>query len=139
MTIDDFDEVHRLWDKTEGVGLNESDSNPKIRAYLKRNPGMSFVARRGTEIVGAVLCGHDGRRGYLQHLTVAKMHRRNGIGRDLVAACFSKLAETGILKCNIFVYADNGEGKLFWKHQGWVERKDLLLMQKAVMPSNKSS
>src|SRR2546421_4865159 len=100
MTIDDFDEVHRLWGKTEGVGLNESDSRPNVASYLERNSGMSFVARHGTKLVGAVLCGHDGRRGYLHHLAVAKKHRRKGLGKKLVAACFAQLARSGILKCN---------------------------------------
>jgi len=138
MTIDDFDEVHRLWDKTEGVGLNESDSRPNIRAYLARNPRMSFVVRKGKKLIGAVLCGHDGRRGYLHHLAVEQAHRKRGIGKKLLEACFSKLAALKIARCNIFLFADYAEGESFWKHNGWLKRNDLQVMQKAVMPSAKS-
>src|SRR4051794_22832362 len=102
MSISDFDEVQRLWQSAKGVGPNESDSPANLAIFLDRNPGMSFVARNGMDLVGAVLCGHDGRRGSLNHLAVASPHRRKGIGRKLVAACFSELAKCGILKCNIF-------------------------------------
>ena len=76
LRIADYEAVLRLWQDTEGVGLNESDDRCHVRIYLRRNPGMSFVAQHGGEIVGAVLCGHDGRRGYLHHLAVAKAHRK---------------------------------------------------------------
>src|ERR1039457_6973520 len=65
--IEDFDAVIALWRRTEGVGLNESDTRRAITAYLRRNPNLSFVAAQGGRIIGAVLCGHDGRRGYLHH------------------------------------------------------------------------
>ena len=84
MTLADYEEVLRLWQNTEGVGLNESDTRPAIASYLKRNRGMSFVAREGKQIVGAVLCGHDGRRGTLYHLAIAPTHRRAGLGTKLV-------------------------------------------------------
>jgi putative acetyltransferase len=135
MVAHDFEGVLRLWRKSEGVGLNESDTRPALAQYLKRNPGMSFVARNGKKIVGAVLCGHDGRRGYLHHLAVARQHRRNGLGQKLVAACLAGLKRLGILKCNIFLYADNTAGERFWKKTGWVKRTDLRLMQKAALPT----
>jgi putative acetyltransferase len=137
MLIGDFAAVSRLWRVTEGVGLSESDSGPNIAAYLARNPGMSFVARSGGEIIGAVLCGHDGRRGYLHHLAVARAHRRKRVGKKLVEACLARLAAVGIPKCNIFLYADNAAGESFWKHNGWAKRSDLQVMQKAVIPSDK--
>ena len=133
MGITDFEAVHQLWQVTEGVGLNESDSQPNIAAFLERNPGLSFVARQGNEVVGAVLCGHDGRRGYMHHLAVAKAWRRRGIGRKLVEACLSRLRGLGITKCNIFLYADNAPGEQFWQHDGWVHRADLRLMQKPLL------
>ena len=122
----------RLWQDTEGIGLNESDDRSHIRSYLRRNPGMSFVAVRGGEIVGAVLCGHDGRRGYLHHLAVAKAHRKKGVGKRLVNACLVKLRQLKIQKCNIFLFADKAAGEKFWKHNGWLQRTDLLVMQKSL-------
>jgi len=129
----DFDQVIALWKTSEGVGLNESDTREAIALYLERNPGLSLVARdEPRKIIGAVLCGHDGRRGYLHHLAVAAEHRRQGIGQTLVAACLSKLGELGIQKCNIFLYADNAEGRVFWERHGWTERADLRVLQRPV-------
>ena len=130
MTLADFEEVLRLWQGAAGVGLNESDTRPAIAIYLKRNRGMSFVARQGKELVGAVLCGHDGRRGYLHHLAVAPSHRRKGLGTKLVARCLAELKRLRILKCNIFLYADNVRGERFWRNNGWEKRDDVCLVQK---------
>jgi N-acetylglutamate synthase len=127
--IEDFAAVIALWRRAEGVGLNESDRRPAIAAYLRRNPKLSFVAEHEGRIVGAVLCGHDGRRGYLHHLAVSKRHRGRGIGRQLVNACLAKLRRAGIQKCNIFIFADNTEGMKFWKRAGWSLRRELRLMQ----------
>ena len=76
-----YDKVLTLWRKSEGVGLSDADSNKSIHSYLKRNPGMSFVAKAEGKIVGAVLGGQDGRRGYIHHLAVRDDFRRQGIGR----------------------------------------------------------
>ena len=127
--IQDYDAVVGLWRRTEGVGLNESDTRPAIAAYLRHNPRFSFVAERNGRIVGAVLCGHDGRRGYLHHLAVARRHRQRGIGWQLVNACLAKLRQADIQKCNIFIFADNAAGMKFWTRTGWKLRKELRVMQ----------
>jgi N-acetylglutamate synthase len=135
MKLSDFAVVSRLWRNSEGIGLNESDTRANIAIYLKRNPRMSFVARKGRTIVGAVLCGHDGRRGYLHHLAVAKNHRNNGIGNKLIEASFLALARAGITQCNIYLFNNNTEGEAFWLHNGWSKRTDLQMLQKAVTSS----
>lgn len=132
MSVDDYEPVWQLWQQTEGIGLSESDSKPNVASYLARNPGLSCVARDGNQIIGGVLCGHDGRRGYLHHLAVAKRHRKQGVGQSLVTACLGRLAALGIPKCNLFLFADNAEGEAFWKHAGWVKRSDLVVMQKTL-------
>lgn len=132
----DYDDVLRLWQNTEGVGLNESDTRHAIASYLRRNRRMSFVARAGRELVGAVLCGHDGRRGYLHHLAVAPAHRRKGLGTKLVARCLAQLKRLGILKCNIFLFTDNTRGERFWVMNGWKKRTDICLVQKNLASSS---
>ena len=127
--VEDYDAVIALWRRTEGVGLNESDTRRAIAAFLRRNPRLSLVAEKDGQIIGAVLCGHDGRRGYLHHLAVSKRYRRRGIGRQLVDACLAKLRKAGISKCNIFIFASNAEGMKFWAHTGWTLRAELRLMQ----------
>ena len=135
MTLADYGEVLCLWQNAEGVGLGESDTRTAIASYLKRNRGMSFVARDGKKLVGAVLCGHDGRRGYLHHLAVADSHRRKGIGTKLVDRCLAELKRLAIPRCNIFLYAHNTSGERFWKKSGWNKRVDLCVMQKVLNSS----
>jgi putative acetyltransferase len=136
MSIADYNEVVQLWQKTEGVGLDNSDARPSIRRYLARNPGLSMVARDGKQLAGAVLCGHDGRRGYLTHLAVATEYRGRGIARELVRICLEKLKRTGIHKCNIHIFADNTRGEKFWKKIGWRKRPEVGVMQTALVPSD---
>jgi ribosomal protein S18 acetylase RimI-like enzyme len=133
MRGDDWAEVHALWRRCEGIGLSDSDSREAIGAYLERNPGMSAVAREpGGRLVGAVLCGDDGRRGYLHHLAVSPDARGRGIGAALLARCFERLAARGIPKCNVFLLGDNAVGREFWLNAGWNPRRDLELLQKLV-------
>ncbi len=131
MTARDYDAVVSLWRDTPGMGLDEqSDSRSGIQKYLRRNPGLSFVACDKDTIVGAVLSGHDGRRGYLHHLAVAASHRKLGIGKALVSRCLRSLAKLHIPKCNIFLFRSNASGKAFWRHNDWFCREDLLVLQK---------
>ena len=130
MTPCDLADVLRLWAATGGVGLNESDTPDQLRAFLDRNPGLSLVARDGLRLIGAVLCGHDGRRGYLHHLAILPQYRGRGLGRQLVEMCLIALGTLGILKCNIFLYADNATGERFWSHCGWKARADLKVLQR---------
>jgi N-acetylglutamate synthase len=130
MTADDVAEALALWSQTEGIGLRGADSPEALPKYLARNPGLSFVAREDGAIVGAVLCGHDGRRGYLHHLAVAASHRRRGIGAALVERCMAGLRGEGISRCHLFVYHHNAEGQAFWRRTGWHARDDLLLMSR---------
>jgi ribosomal protein S18 acetylase RimI-like enzyme len=131
MTIGDYAEVLALWKacKDEGISIDEDvDSRESIAAYLKRHGGMSFVARENSRLVGAVLCGTDGRRGYLNHLAVDKAHRGKGIGKELVAKSLAGLEKAGIHKCHIFVLNTNTSGQTFWSHLGWVLRDSFAVM-----------
>lgn len=133
MTPRDYTAVSKLWRATPGIGLHdEEDSRAGIAGFLRRNPRMSFVACDGPRIVGAILAGHDGRRGSLHHLAVAESHRMLGLGSALVGFCLAALARQHIQKCNIFVYRDNANGQAFWLHTGWKPREDLVLLQKPI-------
>lgn len=123
MTIDDYPQVYALWAATAGLSLNAADSRDNIEKILARNEGFSFVAERhGREIVGALLCGHDGRRGCLYHLAVAAACRRAGLGRALVAASIAGLKQAGIERCHLFVNPDNPDGASFWQGRGFIRQ-----------------
>ena len=87
MRLDDYDNVYALWLSCPGMRLNDwDDSREGIAKYLARNPNTCFVAEERGEIVGAILTGHDGRRGYISHTAVSPAHQRQGIGRQLFDA-----------------------------------------------------
>ena len=123
--IDDHPAATALWQATEGIGLSVSDTRENIAAYLQRNPGMSYVAISDKGLVGAVLCGTDGRRGYLHHLAVDPSCRGLGLGRDLVRHCLDALRQAGLPKCHLFLLRANRSGRAFWEHIGWTSRFDL--------------
>ena len=129
-TLNDTGDAMTLWRATPGIGLSDADAPDKIAAYLERNPGLSFVAQVEKRMVGAVLCGTDGRRGYLHHLAVAPEFRRQGIGAALTEHCLTGLRALGIAKCHLFVFSENAEGRAFWERIGWRLRTDLAIMSK---------
>ncbi|WP_221028785.1 GNAT family N-acetyltransferase [Actomonas aquatica] len=126
----DIDAALTLWRATPGIGLTSSDEPDQLRQFLQRNPGCSFVAIDASEsLAGTVLCGHDGRRGFLYHLAVAPAHRRHGLGRLLAETALGRLRRNGITRVTAHVYAANDEGKAFWASTHWRERVDLVAFQ----------
>jgi len=127
---DDYEAVIALWRESEGVTIRDVDQRAPLTAYLIQHRGLSFVAVDAGAIVGSTLCGTDGRRGYLQHVAVAKSHRRLGIASALVDRSVRALAERGIDKCHLMVLADNVAAQAFWKAIGWKERPEIRLMSR---------
>lgn len=119
MKADEYEAVSELWSATEGVFLADADTADGLASYLDRNPTTSFVALMNGRVVGAVLCGHDGRRASMHHLAVATQYRGRGIGRRLVSECINALAAEGISTSFIFVLQTNTEAIAFWQRLGW--------------------
>ncbi len=133
MRIDDYPAVHRLWSQTPGMGLNSiDDSRTGIEKFLERNPTSCFVARDGKRLVGVILCGHDGRRGYIYHLAVSQSQRGEGLGRSLVKRAIGALQAEGIVKLAFVVFEGNEEGNRFWEHLDFKRRTDLAYRDKVI-------
>lgn len=127
MTIADYNAAIQLWQDTAGVRLRDADSREGIARYLERNPGLSWVALDDGRIVGTIMAGHDGKRGYIQHLAVALDHRRQGIASRLVANCLEALQQAGIIKSHVMILRTNALGEAFWHRLGWQRRSDVEL------------
>lgn len=127
MTISNYNEVYQLWTNTPGMGLNNlDDSYDGIERYLKRNPTTCFVAVSGDEeIIGVILCGHDGRRGFIHHTAVKVSERKKGVGSALVNAALQALQDEGIVKAALVVFTVNEVGNDFWEQHGFISREDL--------------
>lgn len=125
MTVEDYDAVYSLWLSCKGMGLNNlDDSREGIAAFLNRNPDTCFVAEE-REIIGVILAGNDGRRGYIYHTAVFPSHRGKGIGRELVQTALTALKECGIHKVALVVFSGNEAGNVFWERMGFSVREDL--------------
>lgn len=129
--LEDFAQAHALWARTPGVALTDADAPEAIARYLRRNPGLSFVADEDGVLVGTILCGHDGRRGFIHHLVVAPTHRRRGLATRLLDAGVRALKTEGMTKAHLMVFRSNEEGQAFWRAAG-VERTEIVLFSVVV-------
>ena len=144
MTEGDIEEALALWQNMPGVGLRAGDDNPlSLKRYLERNSGCSFVARttsahttsdRTTSartkcgLVGTILAGHDGRRGFIYHTAVSESHRGHGVGRALAEHALEALRAQGIRKVALVAFAKNSPAQAFWRKMGFGHREDLTYM-----------
>ena len=133
--MSDYDHAVALWDRIDGVEICEGDSREEISEYLKRNPGLSRVAEANGAIIGAALCGHDGRRGWIYHLAVAPEYRGRGAGKLLLADCVRGLREAGLKRAIILVAGDNPTGHKFWLREGWENIDGAIAMTKEFCPA----
>lgn len=126
MTIEDYQGVHDLWMTIKGFAIRSiDDSWEGVERFLKRNPSTSVVAEENGEIVGSILCGHDGRRGCLYHVCVREDCRMRGIGKSMVVRCMEELEKEEISKVSLIAFTENDIGNAFWKEIGWTKREDL--------------
>lgn len=133
MVTSDYEKVYDLWIHTTGMGLNNlDDSEEGIAKFLKRNPSTCFVAEQEGKIIGVILAGHDGRRGFIYHTTVNQEYRKQGIGKALADHALDALEKEGIHKVALVVFDRNQLGNAFWENQGFTIRNDLVYRNKSI-------
>ena len=126
MTMEDYEEVHRLWMEISGFGIRSiDDSKEGVERFIKRNPTTSMAAFHDGKLIGSILCGHDGRRGHISHTAVHPEYRHQGIGKTLVETALESLKKHDIAKVNLVVFKRNEGGNAFWESMGFTEREDL--------------
>lgn len=133
MSVDDYNAVYNLWLSCSGMGLNDlDDSEEGIRKFLERNPETCFVAENDGMVIGVIIAGNDGRRGYIYHTAVNPLFRGRGTGRKLVESAMNALKEAGINKVALVVFGRNKDGNEFWKKMGFTVREDLTYRNKTI-------
>ena len=138
MTIEDYDGIYDLWINTPGMGLNSTDdSREGIEKYIKRNPTSCFVAEDNDKIVGVIIAGHDGRRGYIYHTAVLPAYRKQGMAKQLVDRAMSALDAEGINKVALVAFKKNELGNGFWENIGFINRDDLVYRNKNIHELNR--
>lgn len=139
MTMEDYEQVHQLWMEIHGFGIRSlDDSKEGVERFLKRNPTTSMAALMDGKIVGAILCGHDGRRGCLYHVCVRESYRKHGIGQQMVKACLEALQEEKINKVNLIAFRKNEVGNRFWQSLGWKFREDVNYYENVINEDNRT-
>ncbi|WP_100065892.1 GNAT family N-acetyltransferase [Miniphocaeibacter massiliensis] len=134
INVEDYDGVYDLWINTPGMGLNNiDDSREGISKFIKRNPNTCFVAVENDNIIGVIICGHDGRRGYIYHTAVIPVKRKQGIGRALLEASMKGLEKEGISKVALVIFSKNDLGNKFWEKCGFNSRNDLTYRNKSIV------
>lgn len=132
-TMDFYNQAYKLWQSDPNIGLSSADEEPAVRTFLQQNPGTNFLAQTGQNIVGTLMCGNDGRRGYLYHLYVHPEHRKQGIGQALIDKALLGLKKLGIQKCHLFIFQDNWKGIEFWQSREWQARQDICIFSKPIV------
>ena len=126
MVLDDYPGVYDLWIEIKGFAIRSiDDSIEGVERFLNRNQTTSIVALDGEKIIGAILCGHDGRRGCFYHVCVKEEYRKQGIGKNMVVAAMEALKKEKINKVSLIAFTENDIGNSFWKGIGWEQRLDL--------------
>ncbi|WP_455527669.1 GNAT family N-acetyltransferase [Huintestinicola sp.] len=134
LTIEDYDKMYALWLSCKGMGLNDTDdSREGIRRFLDRNPDTCFGAFEADMLIGVILAGNDGRRGFIYHTAVSPKHRGKGVGTALVNAALEALGRLGITKTALVVFGKNEVGNAFWEKQGFIVRDDLVYRNRALV------
>ena len=137
MTMDDYDDVYALWMSIHGFGIRSiDDSREGIERFIKRNPGLSAVDIEDGKIVGAILCGHDGRRACLYHVCVSEEYRMHGIGKKMVEFCYEALRKEKINKVCLNAFVTNAVGNKFCQKMGWTLRDDMNYYDHALNEEN---
>lgn len=137
MTIEDYEQVHELWMSIKGFGIRSiDDSREGVERFIRRNPTTSIVACVENRIVGAILCGHDGRRACFYHVCVDEAYRKHGIGKAMAEKAMEELRREHINKVNLIAFKSNEVGNRFWKSMGWTFREDLNYYDCTLNPDN---
>ncbi|EPI9980957.1 GNAT family N-acetyltransferase [Campylobacter upsaliensis] len=139
MQEEDYEKVYALWCEIKGFGLRSiDDSFENISAFLGRNPGLSAVAELDGEIIGSILCGHDGRTGGFYHVCVHKNHRKKGIAHEMTKFCLEALKKEKINKIALIAFKSNDLGNEFWRHYGFTLREDANYYDLSLNESNQT-
>ncbi len=128
-TMDDYEQVIDLWLRA-GIRIGPSDSREGIGRRLRRDEDLFLVALdEHKRVIGAVLGGFDGRRGWVNHLAVEPTLRTRGVGRALLVTLEERLRAHGCLKVNLLVASDNTGVLGFYEKQGF-QSSDVIFMEK---------
>ncbi len=115
----DHADVIGLWTEVFGQHGNYNQPSTMLNDKLQHQAELLFVATENSRIIGTIMAGYDGHRGWLYSLAVAADFRQQGVGRQLVEHAEQALRATGCRKLNLQVRADNAAVVSFYEKLGF--------------------
>ena len=112
-------QVIELWQQVFGYETAHNEPNLAISKKIAINDGLFFVAVEANEVIGTIMAGYDGHRGWLYSVAVDPNRRLAGLGRSLVQHAESALADLGCMKVNLQLLASNEATAAFYKSVGY--------------------
>lgn len=125
--IENYDEIIRLWRKVD-LTITSSDSKEEVERMLQLNPDLFLIGKIDEKIIGVVMGGFDGRRGYVHHLAIDPKYQKKGFGKMLVDELMKKFREKKVHKVHLFIEKRNNDVITFYQKLGWEMRNDLVMM-----------
>ncbi len=126
-SMDLYEDIIALW-RRAGISVGSTDTKDEIERMLKRNPQLFLVGKIDKKVIGVVMGGFDGRRGYVHHLAVDPDYQKMGYGKMIMDELTYRFRKMGIHKVHLFIERDNKEVVEFYLNLGWEIRDDLIIM-----------
>ena len=115
----DREQVAALWRAVFGYETAHNSPGLVIDRKLAVDDGLFSVAIVAGSVIGTILAGYDGHRGWLYAIAVHPAHRHRGIGSALVAHAERALAARGCVKINLQIAAGNEAVSAFYVALGY--------------------
>jgi len=115
-----------LWGKC-GLIVPQNDPIEDIQKKLAFQPELFFIALLNGQLIGSVMVGYEGHRGWLNYLAVLPSFQKRGYGKKLVNKAIVELRKLGCLKLNLQVRKSNTPVIEFYKHLGFEEEERISL------------
>ncbi len=122
-----YEEVIEVWRKS-GIRVGSTDTKEELKRIVRRSPQLFLVGKIDEKIIGVVIGGFDGRRGYVHHLAVNPDYQKKGYGKLILGELMNKFLELKVHKVHLFIEKYNKEVIEFYRNLGWEIRDDLIMM-----------
>jgi ribosomal protein S18 acetylase RimI-like enzyme len=126
-SMESYDDIISIWRKT-GISIGSTDTKEEIKRILDKNPQLFLVGKINQKIIGVVVGGFDGRRGYVHHLAVDPDYQKRGYGTRIMDELNLRFRKLGVHKVHLFIEKYNKEVVNFYQKLGWEIRDDLIMM-----------
>ena len=124
MTMEDYDQVYKLWTKISGFRIRSIDDSREGWNAFKAESNHQRSGSPERHIIGNILADMTDVPGFFYHVCVEDSYRHHGVGYKMVRAAIKAMQKEGVSKISLVAFKDNHIGNAFWQGIGWTERED---------------